>query len=59
MSTIAINGYIVKRNDNASEIGKEAKILLYKIGKALVSDPSEEKSLREAMEAENLSWYVK
>ncbi len=59
MDTIVINGYNVVRSANASEIGKEVKILLKKIGKALVSDPSEEKSLREAMEAENLSWYVK
>ncbi len=59
METIVINGYDVVRRSDASDIGKEVKILLNKIAKALISDPSEEKAMREAMEAENLSWYVR
>ncbi len=59
MSTIAINGYTVTRRNNASEIGNEFRELLHKIAKSLVSDPSEEKAMREALEAENLSWYVR
>ncbi len=59
MERVVINGYDVVRKSNASDIGKEVKILLNKIAKALISDPSEEKAMREALEAENLSWYVR
>ncbi len=60
MNTLAINyyNYNVVRSYHASEIAKEVKILLGLIAKAFVSDPIEEKAIREAMEAENLSWYA-
>ncbi len=58
MDTLALSYYDVVRSNHASEILEEVKKLLGLIAKALVSDPSEEKAVREAMEVENLSWYV-